>query len=429
MDKRKHIGVAVFGTYGDIGPLATIAQAISARGHAVTFWVNPSFYDATYAALGGQLGESIQVTRVGQPWSLREALERPGALDPRRVWPQVYMPQVRPFFEAVAQTHRQRPLDLVLAHSWTMGAMLGSIAHKIPFGCASLQPIMWMSTHAPPRLDARDVPMALRRPLQRALLPLLYRGYFSTPLIKAADEVGVKLDGVKASLPFAYFWERARFHLGLWDPMLRGPAADDPPRAQIIGFPQPQAHGELSPGLRARCAQQRPWVMGLGSALPARHQAPYQRLIDATEGLDNTPIVLVGAQAQKLKGLSDRVFVTAHEPFSALFPLAAGVIHHGGIGTSAEALAAGVPQCVIPFGNDMFDNAERLEALGVARVVPAHKLTTRRLSEALKMLRSPMRIKQAQHIASRLISPAQVADRAATIALEASGEAGDAAVD
>jgi len=40
------------------------------------------------------------------------------------------------------------------------------------------------------------------------------------------------------------------------------------------------------------------------------------------------------------------------------------LVHHGGIGTSAQALTAGIPQLVVPFAHDQFDNAARLMRLG-----------------------------------------------------------------
>jgi UDP:flavonoid glycosyltransferase YjiC (YdhE family) len=43
------------------------------------------------------------------------------------------------------------------------------------------------------------------------------------------------------------------------------------------------------------------------------------------------------------------------------------MVHHGGIGTTAQALAAGIPQLVIPFSHDQPDNAARIERLGVGR--------------------------------------------------------------
>jgi len=56
----------------------------------------------------------------------------------------------------------------------------------------------------------------------------------------------------------------------------------------------------------------------------------------------------------------------SHAPFSALLPRLSALVHHGGIGTSAQALAAGIPQLVVPFAHDQFDNAARLHRLGVA---------------------------------------------------------------
>ena len=50
-----------------------------------------------------------------------------------------------------------------------------------------------------------------------------------------------------------------------------------------------------------------------------------------------------------------------------LFPYAAAIIHHGGIGTTAQALRAGKPQLVIPFFADQPDNAGRVARLGVGR--------------------------------------------------------------
>ncbi len=52
-------------------------------------------------------------------------------------------------------------------------------------------------------------------------------------------------------------------------------------------------------------------------------------------------------------------------PFSKVLPRAAALVHHGGIGTTAQALAAGVPQLVVPFAHDQPDNAARVRRLGV----------------------------------------------------------------
>ena len=63
-----------------------------------------------------------------------------------------------------------------------------------------------------------------------------------------------------------------------------------------------------------------------------------------------------------------------HYPYIALqrlAPRAAAIIHHGGIGTAAQAVRAGIPQFLAPVFFDQFDNAARLETLGVGRRMEA----------------------------------------------------------
>ncbi|NUT48133.1 MAG: glycosyltransferase family 1 protein [Saccharothrix sp.] len=63
---------------------------------------------------------------------------------------------------------------------------------------------------------------------------------------------------------------------------------------------------------------------------------------------------------------SPEVLVIDHAPHGRLFPRMAAVVHHGGAGTTAAALAAGVPQVVCPFVADQPYWARRMHALGVA---------------------------------------------------------------
>ena len=76
----------------------------------------------------------------------------------------------------------------------------------------------------------------------------------------------------------------------------------------------------------------------------------------------------------------------AYAPFSQLLPKAAALVHHGGIGSSAQAMAAGCRQLVTPFAHDQFDNADRVRRLGVARVVNANKYTAISATRELGLL-------------------------------------------
>jgi UDP:flavonoid glycosyltransferase YjiC (YdhE family) len=75
-----------------------------------------------------------------------------------------------------------------------------------------------------------------------------------------------------------------------------------------------------------------------------------------------------------------------YAPFSQLLPRCAAVVHHGGIGSSAQSLASGIPQLVTPFAHDQPDNADRLRRLGVAAVIPCGRYKPSRIAPALQTL-------------------------------------------
>jgi rhamnosyltransferase subunit B len=57
----------------------------------------------------------------------------------------------------------------------------------------------------------------------------------------------------------------------------------------------------------------------------------------------------------------------AYEPFSTLLAQCAAIVHHGGIGTCAQALAAGIPQIIQACAHDQYENARCVAALGVGQ--------------------------------------------------------------
>ncbi len=79
-------------------------------------------------------------------------------------------------------------------------------------------------------------------------------------------------------------------------------------------------------------------------------------------------------------------------PFSQVLPRCAAIVHHGGIGTCAQGLAAGVPQLTMPLGFDQPDNTTRLWRLGVGRWVRPHLFHGERLAAELAALLGDSRV-------------------------------------
>jgi rhamnosyltransferase subunit B len=62
------------------------------------------------------------------------------------------------------------------------------------------------------------------------------------------------------------------------------------------------------------------------------------------------------------------------------------VVHHGGIGTSAQAMRAGVPQLVMPLADDQADNGTRMRRLGVANLLFPKRFTGEAGADRLRFL-------------------------------------------
>jgi len=71
-------------------------------------------------------------------------------------------------------------------------------------------------------------------------------------------------------------------------------------------------------------------------------------------------------------------------PQDWLFGKAGAVINHGGIGTVARAIRAGVPLLVEPYGNDQFYNARQVVAIGAGAAVNPHRLTVDGMTRVLE---------------------------------------------
>lgn len=81
--------------------------------------------------------------------------------------------------------------------------------------------------------------------------------------------------------------------------------------------------------------------------------------------------------------------MTEAVPHNWLFPRMAAVVHHGGVGTTAAGLAAGVPSIITPFFADQPFWARRVYELGVtSKPIARRRLTVDNLTEALERVMS-----------------------------------------
>jgi UDP:flavonoid glycosyltransferase YjiC (YdhE family) len=110
-----------------------------------------------------------------------------------------------------------------------------------------------------------------------------------------------------------------------------------------------------------------------------RRDLMMSRVVEAAKGAD-LDVVLVRPDPWVLRRpLPDNVTTTDWLPFPQVLPHVAGIVHHGGAGTVLTALAAGVPQLVVPGAGDRTAHARLVAARGAGLGVPLAELSTESL--------------------------------------------------
>jgi UDP:flavonoid glycosyltransferase YjiC (YdhE family) len=127
-----------------------------------------------------------------------------------------------------------------------------------------------------------------------------------------------------------------------------------------------------------------PVYFGLGSMVDQDAADVTRLVIRALAMTGKRGILLGGWSNLGAASLPPMVFRIESAPHDWLFPRMAAVAHHGGAGTTAAGLRAGVPTVIIPFFADQPFWGQRVAALGVGPApVPRRKLTAERLAAAL----------------------------------------------
>lgn len=171
-------------------------------------------------------------------------------------------------------------------------------------------------------------------------------------------------------------------------PRVMQPHADqvDPDRVAFVG---PCLGGPGARGTWERPAQaERVLLVSLGSAY-TRQAEFYRSCVAAFGGLPGWHVVLqIGKYTDpaELGAVPDNVEVHPWVPQLAILEEADAFVTHAGMGGSSEGLLTATPMIAVPQGAEQFDNADRLQDLGVARRIETAQATPELLRETLRAL-------------------------------------------
>lgn len=327
------------GSRGDVEPFIALGRGLKSVGHDPTLAAPARFRDLTedhalpFIALDDSLFDlQDDLARKGTLASLRGAAKAKRAL--------------RRFLFDVADLV-QHPTDVVVYHPKTLAAPLVAEKQRVPAMAAQLIPLYQPTSAFPAPLLSRPVPAWLNRASWRivAAVEAPWRSALrevhsdhlglTTPLVGLAERIsagGVINAWSPHLLPAPAGWAAGTEPLGFW----RLPLEEQSPPQYLVDF--------LDAGPV-------PVYVGFGS-MRTRDPAALGAVVrHGLRRAGRRGIVATGAGAIDLES-SDDILVLDEAPHDWLLPQVSVVVHHGGIGTVAAALTAGVPQVIRPFLGD-----------------------------------------------------------------------------
>ena len=379
------------GSLGGVHPLIGIGRALQNRGHDVT------------VITSGYHGELVERSGLhGVTFGTREDYLKALAVNPEimqqgsglralaRVWRPWCSDVVRLLRDSVAGGES----TILVAHGLAFGARVARDALNVPLVTLHFHPSFFWGAQRPPvgKLQWESIrrrPYPLRRLyvaavnffLDRALSPLIndYCTAFGQP-------------PVRGSVMGRWIHSPDRV-IGMFPDWFAAPQSDWPAQTRLTGFPLFD-EAELPAEHRDRewetwlAEGDAPIVLLAGTANRHGHEF-FKTCVEACGQLGRRAMILTRFPEQVPAPLPPSVRHVDYIPLSTVLPRAAAVVHHGGVGTLAQALRAGCPQLVMPFNFDQPDNAIRLTELGVGAAISPSRWSRDAVARSLnKLLRS-----------------------------------------
>lgn len=348
------------GSHGDVLPLMGLGQALQKQpGWRATAFISPVFANAAEAA-------GLDYRTVGTLEEYQRAENDPDLHSFKhgaRAVSKVLGHFMRLSYDALVKELDSSPEPAVLiGTTLAFPVRILQDQRKLPTVMVHLSPAVFRSNLRPPVLSpAGPLPAWLPQWALKLMWWLADRmmldPLFGGPVNQLRRELGLK--------PVRRIMDRwmhqVDLSLGLF-PKWFFSAPDWPANLIQTDFPlyDRDSDQHLDSELESWLTQGEPPVLITGGSAFANRKSFYEDCLQATLSLGRRPLIVTRHRSNVPEGAR----WVEYAPFSQLLPRGAALIHHGGIGTVAQALQCGIPQLVVPQAHDQFDNAYRVEQLG-----------------------------------------------------------------
>ena len=393
----KRVVIATIGSLGDLHPCLALVLELRRRGNHVTI-ASTEYYRGKVEELG------IEFHSIRPNWDPtdQELIRQCENLrrGPEILYRKLVLPALRANYDDLISAAVDA--DLMIAGELVYAAPLVAEKLSLRWVSAILSPFSFFSSFDPSVLVNAPSLIHLHKLGWRAYragldLGRLATWHWSNPVRRLRRELGLRTD----CDPVFRDKFSPNLVLALFSRWLAPPQPDWPRQTfqpGFVYFDRQNVEGTSSAELSAfLAAGDAPIVFTQGSIAVHHPGDFYEVSVEAAKRLGRRA-VLLGAKTVA-EAYSSQVLVLPYVPYSEIFPHAAVNVHQGGSGTTGQALKAGRPMLVVPYGWDQPDNAARIERLGTGLHLTRNNYSPGTATTALQ----------------RLLSEPQFARRATTI--------------
>ena len=383
--------LATLGSSGDVHPFIALGTALRARGHRPTILTNPYFQDLIEA-------QGLEFLPVGRIEDVGSAIADPDLWHARRgfevVARRVIVPSIAEIYRLI-ESHADSD-TVIAASSISLGARVAQEKLGIPTASVHLQPTVIRSYV--------DQGMFGNVRISKSQ-PMWFKRAFFRLIDWAAIDRAIKrpLNDFRASLGLSPVerWLDRWVHspqcvIAFFPEWFAPPQSDWPPNTHQVGFPLWDGAGtvDAEPGLREYLEGGAAPVLFTPGSAASTMQRYFRESIEAVRRLGVRAMLVTNFPDQLPRDLPSGLKAFGYLPFSGVLPHAALVVYHGGIGTLAQTVKAGIPHLVVPSAHDQFDNGWRIGQLGLGRCVPQTRYTAARAAREIDAILHDTRMRE-----------------------------------
>jgi rhamnosyltransferase subunit B len=402
-----HVLLPTIGSAGDVYPVIGLGLALQARGHRATILTNAYFRELIEKC-------GLAFLEVGTVEEARATVANPDLWHPRKGFEVVARNAIVPAIARVFKLIEKHADDhtVVVASGISLGARVAQEKLGVPAATVHLQPSIIRS-----RVDqgmagniriSSTQPMWFKDAFFRIADWLLIDRNLKQPLNEFRASVGLP----PVSRVMHRWIHSPQLVIGFFPDWFAAPQPDWPPHTHLVGFPLWDAgHMSVPSEVDEYLDRRKPLVFTPGSAGATMHRY-FHESVEAARELGEPALLVTNFPEQLPASLPPNIKVCGYIPFSRTLSRAALLVYHGGIGTLAQTLKAGIPHLVVPNGHDQFDNGWRVEQLRLGKSIPQTRYRAARVAQAIRELLSDSTLAQRCADYSSKVDPAAAFIRA-----------------